>query len=78
MELVKEDEFTQLIQSCDECEDCDVGAMPPFGNLFGLSVLVSEKLAKDEEIVFNGGSHSELVKLAYKDFERLVKPEIIH
>jgi Ala-tRNA(Pro) deacylase len=54
---------------------CEVGAMPPFGNLFGMSVYVSELLAKDEEIVFNAGSHTELVRLAYQDFERLVQPK---
>jgi Ala-tRNA(Pro) deacylase len=54
---------------------CEVGAMPPFGNLYGMDVYVSNLLAEDEEIAFNAGSHTELVKLAYKDFERLVKPK---
>jgi hypothetical protein len=54
--------------------DCEAGAMPPFGNLYGLQVFVEESLAKDEEIAFNAGSHSELVRLSYKDFERLVRP----
>ncbi len=49
--------------------------MPPFGNLYGMSVYVSELLAEDEEIVFNAGSHTELIRLAYKDFERLVQPK---
>jgi Ala-tRNA(Pro) deacylase len=54
---------------------CEVGAMPPFGNLYGMSVYVSELLAEDEEIVFNAGSHTELIRLAYQDFERLVQPK---
>jgi len=54
---------------------CDVGAMPPFGNLYDMDVYVSKLLAEDEEIVFNAGSHTELIRLAYKDFERLVKPK---
>jgi len=55
---------------------CEVGAMPPFGNLWDMSVFVDEHLREDEEIVFNAGSHTELVRLSYADFERLVKPVI--
>jgi Ala-tRNA(Pro) deacylase len=55
---------------------CEVGAMPPFGNLYGMDVYVSPMLAKDEEIAFNAGSHTELIRLAYKDFERLVQPKV--
>jgi Ala-tRNA(Pro) deacylase len=48
--------------------------MPPFGNLYGMEVFVDEILSQDEEIAFNAGSHTELIKLAYRDFERLVNP----
>jgi len=54
---------------------CEVGAMPPFGNLFGMEVYASKLLAEDEEIAFNAGSHTELIRLSYKDFERLAKPK---
>jgi Ala-tRNA(Pro) deacylase len=57
---------------------CETGGMPPFGNLYGMDVYVSAKLAEDAEIAFNAGSHTELVKLAYKDFDRLVKPKVVH
>jgi len=53
--------------------DCETGAMPPFGNLYNIPVYVDEALRKDE-IIFNAGSHHELVKMSYADFERLVKP----
>jgi Ala-tRNA(Pro) deacylase len=56
--------------------DCEIGAMPPFGNLYGLDVFVADSLAEDEEIAFNAGSHTELVRLAYQDFERLVHPRV--
>jgi Ala-tRNA(Pro) deacylase len=56
--------------------DCEVGAMPPFGNLYGLDVFVADSLAEDEEIAFNAGSHTEVVRLAYQDFERLVHPKV--
>jgi Ala-tRNA(Pro) deacylase len=52
--------------------------MPPFGNLWDMQVFVDERLAEDEEIAFNAGSHSELVRLAYADFERLVEPQVVH
>jgi len=54
--------------------DCEVGAMPPFGNLYGLDVYVAESLAEDEEIAFNACSHTELIKMRFDDFEKLIKP----
>ena len=60
----------------DKFADCEVGAMPPFGNLYNLEVYASDSLKEDEEIVFNAGSHTELIKMNYKDFERLVNPKI--
>lgn len=55
---------------------CEVGAMPPFGNLYGLPVWVDEALQKDPTIVFNAGNHREVVRMAFADFERLVHPAI--
>ena len=57
--------------------DCETGAMPPFGNLYGIPVYVDETLSEDQEIAFNAGSHYELIKMAYLDFERLVGPEVL-
>ena len=57
--------------------DCDTGAMPPFGNLYGMEVYAAESLAENKEIAFNAGSHTEVIKLAYEDFARLVKPEVV-
>jgi Ala-tRNA(Pro) deacylase len=51
--------------------------MPPFGNLYDMEVYVSEALAEDDEIAFNAGSHTELIRLAYKDFEKLVGPKVV-
>ena len=72
VELAKEQEFK------DQFPDCEVGAMPPFGNLYDMDVYVEEALSWDEVIGFNAGTHSEIVKLAYKDFENLVHPKVIH
>jgi Ala-tRNA(Pro) deacylase len=56
---------------------CEVGAMPPFGNLYGMDVYASKLLEQDAEIAFNAGSHTELIRLAYADFVRLVKPKVV-
>lgn len=56
--------------------DCEVGAMPPFGNLYGLPVYVERSLAEDERIVFPAGTHTETISLAYADFARLVNPTL--
>lgn len=68
--LANENEFTNLFS------DCDVGAMPPFGNLYGMPVFVCQSLAEDDHISFNAGSHTELIQLSYRDFESLVKPKV--
>ncbi len=70
-ELASEDEFEKLFP------DCELGAMPPFGNLYDMPVFVDEQLTADDEIAFNAGSHTELVQLAYSDFDRLVHPKVV-
>ena len=62
----------------DRFPGCETGAMPPFGNLYGMPVFVDASLAKDKEIAFNAGSHRELMRLAYDDFVRLVQPTVLH
>ncbi|MDR3747387.1 MAG: YbaK/EbsC family protein [Acidobacteriota bacterium] len=57
--------------------DCETGAMPPFGNLYGIPVYVDESLTEDQEIAFNAGSHYELIRLSYEDYDRLVHPEVL-
>lgn len=57
--------------------DCETGAMPPFGRLYGMDVYVADTLAQNEEIAFNAGSHVEIIKLAYRDFERLAQPKVV-
>ncbi len=81
-DLLKEVSGAQKVELATEREfkdmfvDCEIGGMPPFGNLYGMEVFAAKTLAEDEEIAFNAGSHSELIRLAYKDFERQVKPKI--
>jgi Ala-tRNA(Pro) deacylase len=68
LRLEREDEFVELFP------ECEIGAMPPFGNLYGVPVWVDERLAADKFIVFNAGDHEHTVRMAYSDFERLVAP----
>ena len=69
--LATEDEFTARFP------DCEIGAMPPFGNLFGLPVYVDPAVAQDESIYFNAGNHVQTVRIRYKDFEKLANPEVV-
>jgi Ala-tRNA(Pro) deacylase len=71
VELASEEEFKDLFP------ECETGAMPPFGNLYGMDVYADKGLAKDKEIAFNAGSHRELIRLAWEDFNRLAKPEVV-
>jgi len=57
--------------------DCEIGAMPPFGNLYGMEVFVAETLSHNDEIAFNAGTHTEVIRMAYGDFERLVQPKTV-
>ncbi|MDY7108155.1 MAG: YbaK/EbsC family protein [Planctomycetota bacterium] len=71
VELAEERDFLNVFPGCE------LGAMPPFGNLWGVEVFVAERLREDETIAFNAGSHTELIQMAYEDFERLVEPKIV-
>ena len=70
LRLAQESEFR------DRFPTCDVGSMPPFGNLFGLPVLVDSLLTENDEIVFNAGTQTLTAKLRFADFKRLVQPRI--
>ncbi len=71
VELVSEDELKALFP------DCEIGGMPPFGNLYGIDVYVARELTKDNEIAFNAGNHRELIKMNYNDFARMVHPNVM-
>jgi Ala-tRNA(Pro) deacylase len=68
--LALEDEFEHLFP------DCEVGAMPPFGNLYNVPVLVDEALARDPVILFNAGSHRRTMTTTYADFAKLARPAV--
>jgi Ala-tRNA(Pro) deacylase len=69
--LATEKEFASLFP------DSELGAMPPFGNLYNLPVYVDKSLSEDEEIVFNAGTHVDTIRIKYKDFVQVVRPKIV-
>lgn len=71
-ELASEEDFK------DRFPECEPGAMPPFGNLYGMEVFADETLTRDREIAFNACSHRELIRLSWSDYQRLVNPRIIN
>jgi Ala-tRNA(Pro) deacylase len=68
--LGKEQEFKTLFS------DCAIGAMPPFGNLYGLPTYVEQSLAEQDYIVFEAGTHTDAIKMSYRDYEKIVKPKV--
>jgi Ala-tRNA(Pro) deacylase len=68
--LAREDEFANVFP------DCELGAIPPFGNLYQLPVYVDRSLAEDETIIFPAGTHTDTISVPYADFDRLVNPSL--
>lgn len=68
--LASEDEFERMFPQCE------TGAMPPFGNLFGLPVIVDRTLEDDTNIAFQAGTHTESIRMKYLDFKRLARPQV--
>jgi len=66
--LASEEELRRLFP------DCEVGAMPPFGPLYGQTVLVDAVLALEPEIVFNAGTHRDAIRMRWTDFVKMVNP----
>ena len=70
VKFASEDQFRQKFPGCE------TGAMPPFGNLYGMEVYLAEALLGLENIAFNAGSHTEVIRMSFRDFERLVQPKV--
>jgi Ala-tRNA(Pro) deacylase len=70
-ELASEEDFQGRFTGCE------TGAMPPFGNLFGIPVYADQTLEKDREIAFNAGTHRELVRMKWEDYKKLVQPTVM-
>jgi Ala-tRNA(Pro) deacylase len=70
LEMVPEGELAKF------CPDCELGAFPPFGHLYGMDVWVDRSLGQSEEIMFNAGSHTEAIRMKYSDFAKLATPHV--
>ena len=70
LELAAEQDFKSVFP------DCELGALPPFGSQYGLKTLVDEPLTHDEQIVIEGNTHEEAIRMKYADFERLERPQV--
>lgn len=70
LRLANEDEFKQIFP------ECEPGAEPPFGNLYGLETFIDKSFTGNKQIVFNAGNHHEAVKMDYSDYANLVKPKV--
>ncbi len=71
VELASEQDFAKLFP------DCEVGAMPPFGNLYAMDIYIAESITEHTYIAFSAGSHSEVIRMTYNDYEALVSPSFI-
>ncbi len=71
LEICSEQLFENLFPSCE------MGALPPFGNLYGMGVYIAESLTREADITFCSGSHSALIQMDYQDFKRLVEPLVV-
>jgi Ala-tRNA(Pro) deacylase len=71
LRLATEDEFL------DAFPTCQVGAMPPFGNIFGVPTYCEASLGRNREIEFNAGSHRDTIRMPFSDFKRLVNPKLV-
>ncbi|HZZ72479.1 MAG TPA: YbaK/EbsC family protein [Pirellulales bacterium] len=70
VELATEEECGRIFP------DCEVGALPPFGSLYGLQTVIDASLTEDDEIVFEGNTHHEAIRMKFQDFERIERPQI--
>jgi len=71
VELASEQEFKGRFP------ECEIGAMPPFGSIYDMAVYAEDALEENQEILFNAGTHSELIRMSYKDFRRIADPKVI-
>ena len=82
LDALKEEIGCRVLRLASETEfrdafpTCNLGAMPPFGNLYGLSTLVDKHLAEQDYIVFEAGTHTDAIIMNYRDYEKIVNPKV--
>jgi len=71
VELAEEKEIGRIF------DDCELGAEPPFGNLYDMSTIIDKALEKDEHITFQGGTHEKAIRMSMEDYRKLIKPKVL-
>ncbi len=59
------------------CTDCELGAEPPFGNLYDMETIIDKTLLEDDHIIFQGGTHETSIRMSMQDFQKLAKPKVL-
>jgi Ala-tRNA(Pro) deacylase len=83
LDLLKEQLGAKQVKMATEKEfkdrfpDCDIGALPPFGNLYGIPIYAEERLSKEIDLAFCGGTHTEMIRMPFEEFKRLADPRIL-
>jgi Ala-tRNA(Pro) deacylase len=70
-------ELATEAEIAEHCPDCEFGVLPPFGSQYAMTTVVDESLAGDPEIVFEGNSHEEAIRMKFRDFMRIEEPLIL-
>ena len=84
MHELKEQLLADVVEVVDEahlrlrCGDCDLGAVPPIGWLYGMTTLIDESLAHGDRVMFQAGTHEDAVEMSLADYRRLAQPEMAH
>ncbi len=71
VELAEEKEIGSIF------EDCELGAEPPFGNLYDLPVVMDKALEQDDHIAFQAGTHEKAIRMSMDDYQKLVEPKVL-
>ena len=71
LELATEEEMGKLF------DDCELGAEPPFGNLYDLPTVMDKAMEKDDHITFQSGAHDKGVRMSMADYVKLVRPKVL-
>jgi Ala-tRNA(Pro) deacylase len=83
LDVLKRQLGTESVELADEGQmaklfpDCSLGAEPPFGSMYGLSTLLDDTLEADEEIVFQGGTHQQAIRMTMSEYKRLANPQVV-
>ncbi|MFC1677264.1 aminoacyl-tRNA deacylase [Planctomycetota bacterium] len=71
VELADESDIARMF------DDCELGAEPPFGNLYKLTTIIDKTLEADDHLIFQAGTHQKAIRMSFKDYKKLVEPKVL-